>query len=62
MDTFLFWIGLALIVVVGTFLRYRKRRQLFKKWERDEKFQSTDFDYGDPDHPERTDDDEPWRS
>jgi hypothetical protein len=62
MDTFFFWIGLALIVVVGTFLRYRKRRQVFKKWEREEKFQSTDFDYGDPDHPERTDDDEPWRS
>jgi hypothetical protein len=62
MDTFFFWIGLALIVVVGTFLRYRKRRQLFKKWEREEKLQSTDFDYGDADHPERTDDDEPWRS
>jgi hypothetical protein len=62
MDTFFFWIGLALIVVVGTFLRYRKRRQLFKKWEQEEKFHSTDFDYGDPDHPERTDDDEPWRS
>ena len=61
MDTFFFWIGLALIVVVGTFLRYRKRRQLFKKWEQEEKLQSTDFDYGDPDHPERTDDDEPWR-
>jgi hypothetical protein len=33
----------------------------YKKWEEDEKYQSTDFDYGDPDNPEQIDDeDEPW--
>jgi hypothetical protein len=59
--TFLF-IGLAVVVVIGAFLKYRKRREYFKKWEQEEKLHSTDFDYGDPDNPERTDDDEPWRS
>lgn len=63
MDTIFLWIGLAVVVVVGAFLQYRKRRTYYKKWEREEKYQSTDFDYGDPGHPERTDDDdEPWRS
>ncbi|MDF1544232.1 MAG: peptidase MA family metallohydrolase [bacterium] len=62
MDTMLFWVGLALIVLIGTFLRYKKRRQYYKKWEEEEKYQSTDFDYGDADNPEQTDDDEPWRS
>lgn len=62
MDTMLFWVGLSIIVLIATFLRYKKRRQYFKKWEEEEKFQSTDFDYGDPDNPEAVDDDEPWRS
>jgi hypothetical protein len=63
LDTMWFWLALAMIVVIGAFLRYRKRRQYYKKWEEAEKYQSTDFDYGDPDHPERIDDeDEPWRS
>ncbi len=63
LDTMWFWLALAMIVVIGAFLRYRKRRQYYKKWEEEEKYQSTDFDYGDPDHPERIDDeDEPWRS
>ena len=61
MDTMLFWLGMAVVVVVATFLRFKKRRSYYKKWEEEEKLQSTDFDYGDPDHPERTDDDEPWR-
>ena len=62
MDTMLFWVGLAAVVVVATFLRYRKRRKYYKQWEEEEKLQSTDFDYGDPDNPEQIDDDEPWRS
>ncbi len=63
MDTMFLWLGLALIVLVAVFVRYRKRRQYYKKWEREERLRSTDFDYGDPDNPERVDDeDEPWRS
>ncbi len=61
-DTMYLWIALALIVLVGVFLRYRKRRQYYKKWEQEETLQSTDFHYGDPAHPEKIDDDdEPWR-
>ncbi len=60
-DTMWLWLILALIVVLGAFLRYRKRRDYYKKWDRDEKYQSTDFEYGDPDNPETPDDDEPWR-
>ncbi|HOP07952.1 MAG TPA: peptidase MA family metallohydrolase [candidate division Zixibacteria bacterium] len=63
MDTMFFWIGLAVIVVIGAFLRYRKRRHYYEKWDQEEHLQSTDFDYGDPDDPEQVDDDdEPWRS
>ncbi|MEA3296829.1 MAG: peptidase MA family metallohydrolase [candidate division Zixibacteria bacterium] len=62
MDTMFFWLALAVLVLVGVFLRYRKRRQYYKKWEEEEKLQSTDFDYGDPGYPEQTDDDGPWRS
>ncbi len=62
MDTMLFWLGLAIIVVIATYLRYRRRRQYYKRWEREETLHSTDFDYGDPDHPEQKDDDEAWRS
>ncbi|MBU8934267.1 MAG: hypothetical protein KOO62_09700 [candidate division Zixibacteria bacterium] len=60
-DTMYLWLGLAILVVVGGFLKYRKRRQYYKQWEEDEKLHSTDFDYGDPDNPEQPDDDEPWR-
>jgi hypothetical protein len=64
MDTMLFWVGLAVVVVIGTFIRLRKRRRYYKQWEEEEKLHSTDFDYGDPDHPEQTDadDDEPWQN
>ncbi|MCK4461083.1 MAG: LPXTG cell wall anchor domain-containing protein, partial [candidate division Zixibacteria bacterium] len=62
MDTMFFWLGLAMIVIIAAFLRYRKRRKYYKQWEEEEKLHSTDFDYGDPDNPEQIDDDEPWRS
>ena len=62
MDTMYFWLALAIIVVIGAALRYRKRRHYYKKWEQEERLQSTDFDYGDPTQPEKMDDeDEPWR-
>ncbi|MEW6051993.1 MAG: hypothetical protein AB1644_13145 [Candidatus Zixiibacteriota bacterium] len=62
MDTVYFWTALAILVVVGAYLKWRKRRTYYKKWRDEEKFESTDFDYGDPDRPEQTDDEEPWRS
>ena len=61
-DMLFFWLALALVVVIAFFMQYKKRRAYYKKWEEDEKLHSTDFDYGDPDHPEQLDDDEPWRS
>lgn len=62
MDTMFFWLGLAILVIVGAFLKYKKRRQYYKKWDEEERLQSTDFDYGDMEHPEKIDDeDEPWR-
>ena len=47
-DMMFFWIGLAVVVVVGFFLQYNKRRKYYKKWEEQEKYQSSNFDYGDP--------------
>lgn len=58
----LFWGALALLVIVG-FIMVRKRRQkYYESWEKQEELESTDFDYGDPDHPEKIEDeDEPWK-
>ncbi|MGH8015958.1 MAG: peptidase MA family metallohydrolase [Candidatus Zixiibacteriota bacterium] len=62
MDTMLFWLFLAVIVIVAAFVRYKKRRQYYKKWDQEEKIQSKDFDYGSPDRPEQLDEeDESWR-
>ncbi len=60
-DTMYFWLILAIILIAGGILSYRRRRLYLQKWEEEEKYASTDFDYGDPDAPEQTDDDEPWR-
>jgi hypothetical protein len=60
-DTMYFWLFLAIITVIGFILWLRKRRAYYRKWEEEERLASTDFDYGDPDHPEDVDDDEPWR-
>lgn len=60
-DTMYFWLALAVIVVIGFFLSLRRRRQYYRRWEEAERLESTDFDYGDPDQPEQSDDDEPWR-
>ena len=60
-DTMYFWLILAVILIIGFIFKMRRRRQYYRKWEEEEKLASTDFDYGDPDRPEETDDDEPWR-
>jgi hypothetical protein len=61
-DTMYFWLALAFVLILGAYLQYRRRRSYYKKWEREEKYESKDFDYGDPDDPEKPDDDdEPWR-
>jgi hypothetical protein len=63
MDTLYFWLFLAIVVIVAGFLRFKKRREYYRKWEAEERLQSTDFDYGDPNKPEQIDDeDEPWRN
>jgi len=55
------WLFLAVVVIVGFFLRYRKKKKKYEEWDEDEKYHSTDFDYGDPDNPEQVDDeDKPW--
>ncbi len=60
-DTMYFWLGLAILVIIAAFIRYRRRRQTYRRWERQERLESTDFDYGNSDEPEQADDDEPWR-
>ncbi len=64
MDTIYFWMALAFVLVIGAFLAYRRKRRYYNQWKEEDRFESKDFDYGDPHHPEQTDDedDEPWRS
>lgn len=56
-DMYFLWIFLALVVIVGFALKTIRRHRYYKKWDEEEKYQSTDFDYGNPDRPEQTDDD-----
>lgn len=63
MDTIFFWLGLSILVIIGAILKFRRKKEFYRRWERRERLESTDFDYGDPDNPEQTDDeDEPWRA
>lgn len=60
-DLYFLWIFLAAVVLVGFVLRYFRKRRYYRKWEEEEKYQSSDFDYGDPDNPEQIEDeDKPW--
>ena len=60
-DSTLFWGLLALLIPLGYILNRLRRKKRYQKWERDEALSSTDFDYGDPRYPEKTDDeDNPW--
>lgn len=55
------WLFLAVVVILGFLLRYRKKKQVYDRWDEEENYQSTDFDYGDPDNPEEIEDeDKPW--
>ncbi len=60
-DMSYFWLFLAIVVIVGFFLSYRKKKKKYKEWDEYDKYHSTDFDYGDSDNPEQVDDeDKPW--
>jgi hypothetical protein len=60
-DLSFLWLILAGVVLAGFLLHFRKKRKYYKKWDEEERYQSTDFDYGDPDNPEEIDDeDTPW--
>jgi len=63
-DTMYFWMALALILILGGYLQFRRRRAYYKKWEKEDQYESKDFDYGDPEKLEQPDDedDEPWRA
>lgn len=61
-DTMFLWVLLAVVIIVGGIMAIKRRRDYYRKWEEEEALQSTDFDYGNPDQPEKVDeDDEPWR-
>lgn len=61
MESTVFWGALSLLVIVG-FVRARlRRKKRYQQWEEEERLHSTDFDYGDPDNPEKIEDeDRPW--
>ncbi len=62
MESTIFWSAMAFIVVLGYILARRRRQKRYDTWDEREKYESTDFDYGDPDNPERIEDeDEPWK-
>ncbi len=49
-DMWIIWIGLALLIVLGFLLKKKRNKDTLTRWEEEEKYQSTDFDYeeGDP--------------
>lgn len=46
-DPNILWIGLALLFILGYLLIRKRRKDIYKKWEEEEKYESTDFDYED---------------
>lgn len=63
MGSTIFWLALAALVVIGAFQARKRKASRYAQWEEEEKLQSTDFDYGDPDNPEKIEDeDKPWES
>ncbi len=49
-DMWIFWLVLALLIIIGFIFKKKRGRETMKRWEEEEKYQSTDFDYeeGDP--------------
>lgn len=63
MNSTIFWGVMALVVVLAFVLAMRRRAKRYKEWDRRERYESTDFEYGDPDNPEKIDnEDRPWES
>lgn len=61
MGSTIFWLALAALVVIGAALARKRKAARYRKWDEEERLQSTDFDYGDPDNPEKIEDeDRPW--
>ncbi|MBN4076100.1 hypothetical protein JYT16_00120 [Gemmatimonas aurantiaca] len=61
MGSTIFWLALAALVVIGAWKARKNKAARYAQWEEEEKLQSTDFDYGDPDNPEKIEDeDRPW--
>jgi hypothetical protein len=61
MGSTIFWLALAALVVIGAIQARKRKAERYAQWEEDEKLHSTDFDYGDPDNPEKIEDeDKPW--
>jgi LPXTG-motif cell wall-anchored protein len=44
-DPIFLWIGLALLFILGFIILRRRNKDIYKKWEEEEKLESTDFDY-----------------
>ncbi|MFH2035594.1 MAG: hypothetical protein ABIJ45_04260 [Candidatus Zixiibacteriota bacterium] len=60
-DLYFLWIILAAVVFFGALLKFIRRKKYYDRWEEEDKLQSRDFDYGDPNNPEQVDDeDKPW--
>jgi hypothetical protein len=57
-DTMYFWLALAFVLILAGYLQWRRRRAYYKKWEKEDRYESKDFDYGDSDKPETPDVDE----
>ncbi len=60
-DTMFLWVLLAAVIIIGGVLAIKRRRDYYRKWDEEDALGSKDFDYGNPDQPEESDDDEPWR-
>jgi hypothetical protein len=56
-NTNIFWIFLALLIVVGFVLYLLRRKKRFAEFDEYDKYHSTDFDYGEVEEP---DEDKPW--
>ena len=47
-DPIFLWIGVVLLFLLGFLLIRKRNKDTYKKWEEEEKLESTDFDYEEP--------------